>query len=146
MSGSNRLHIPPVARPGEQGIREWIRQAATIWNSKLSQLADDTETAQLTAEDAAASAANALEQVPATGDFRLLTSNSYGSEWLPCDGSAVSRVTYAALFAVIGTTYGNGDGATTFNLPTIKAFILDNSSGFSLDTLEKGSWTIVIRT
>ena len=37
--------------------------------------------------------------------------------WLICDGSAVSRTTYAALFAVIGTTYGEGDGNSTFNLP-----------------------------
>lgn len=37
--------------------------------------------------------------------------------WLFCDGSAVSRTTYAALFAAIGTTYGAGDGSTTFNLP-----------------------------
>ena len=37
--------------------------------------------------------------------------------WLLCFGQAVSRVTYAALFAAIGTTYGAGDGSTTFNLP-----------------------------
>jgi microcystin-dependent protein len=37
--------------------------------------------------------------------------------WLLCDGAAVSRTTYAALFAIIGTTYGIGDGSTTFNLP-----------------------------
>ena len=37
--------------------------------------------------------------------------------WLICDGSAISRTTYSALFAVIGTTYGAGDGSTTFNLP-----------------------------
>lgn len=37
--------------------------------------------------------------------------------WLICDGSPVSRSTYAALFAVIGTAYGSGDGSTTFNLP-----------------------------
>ncbi len=37
--------------------------------------------------------------------------------WLLCDGSAVSRTTYSALFAVIGTTWGVGDGSTTFNLP-----------------------------
>ena len=37
--------------------------------------------------------------------------------WLQCNGAAVSRTTYAALFAVIGTKYGSGDGATTFNLP-----------------------------
>lgn len=37
--------------------------------------------------------------------------------WLPCDGAAVSRTTYAALFAVVGTAHGEGDGTTTFNLP-----------------------------
>ena len=37
--------------------------------------------------------------------------------WLLCDGSAVSRATYAALFAIIGTTYGPGNGSTTFNVP-----------------------------
>lgn len=39
--------------------------------------------------------------------------------YLPCNGSAVSRTTYADLFAVIGTTYGAGDGGTTFNLPNL---------------------------
>jgi microcystin-dependent protein len=42
---------------------------------------------------------------------------SIPSGWLLCNGAAVSRTTYAALFAVIGTTYGSGDGTTTFNLP-----------------------------
>lgn len=37
--------------------------------------------------------------------------------WLLCDGAAVLRATYPELFAVIGTTYGNGNGSTTFNLP-----------------------------
>jgi microcystin-dependent protein len=37
--------------------------------------------------------------------------------WLLCDGSAISRTTYSALFAVLGTAYGSGDGSTTFNLP-----------------------------
>ena len=40
--------------------------------------------------------------------------------WLVCDGSAVSRTTYAALFAAIGTTWGVGDGSTTFNLPDLR--------------------------
>lgn len=40
--------------------------------------------------------------------------------WLFCDGRAVSRTTYADLFAAIGTTYGAGDGSTTFNLPNLK--------------------------
>jgi microcystin-dependent protein len=40
--------------------------------------------------------------------------------WLFCDGSAVSRVTYKSLFEVVGTTYGAGDGSTTFNIPDIR--------------------------
>lgn len=40
--------------------------------------------------------------------------------WLFCDGAAISRSTYADLFAVIGTTYGNGNGSTTFNIPDMR--------------------------
>ncbi|AOZ52678.1 hypothetical protein BKX93_02030 [Chromobacterium vaccinii] len=40
--------------------------------------------------------------------------------WLMANGSAVSRAAYAALFAAIGTTYGAGDGSTTFNLPDLR--------------------------
>jgi len=42
--------------------------------------------------------------------------------WFICDGSAKSRTTYAALFAAIGTTYGSGDGSTTFNLPDARGY------------------------
>lgn len=42
--------------------------------------------------------------------------------WLECDGSAVSRTVQAALFAAIGTTYGVGDGTTTFNLPDCRGY------------------------
>lgn len=43
-----------------------------------------------------------------------------GSEWLPCNGAAYTRTApaYAQLYSVIGTTFGNGDGVTTFNVPT----------------------------
>jgi len=44
--------------------------------------------------------------------------------WLLCDGSAVSRTTYAALFTAIGTTAGAGDGATTFNVPDYRGYFL----------------------
>jgi len=40
--------------------------------------------------------------------------------FLLCDGSAVSRITYAALFALLNTSYGAGDGSTTFNVPSLK--------------------------
>ena len=44
-------------------------------------------------------------------------SSSIPYGWLLCDGSAVSRTNYKALFNAIGTNYGSGDGSTTFNLP-----------------------------
>jgi len=40
--------------------------------------------------------------------------------WLMCDGSAVSRTYYSSLFTLLGTTYGSGDGSTTFNLPDLQ--------------------------
>jgi microcystin-dependent protein len=40
--------------------------------------------------------------------------------WLACDGSAVSRTTYSLLFTAIGTTYGDGDGSSTFNVPDLR--------------------------
>lgn len=47
-------------------------------------------------------------------------SSTAPSNWLKCDGRAVSRTTYSELFSVIGTLYGSGDGSTTFNLPNLK--------------------------
>jgi microcystin-dependent protein len=44
--------------------------------------------------------------------------------WLLCNGSAISRTTYAALFAAIGTTWGAGDGSTTFNLPDTRGRVI----------------------
>lgn len=55
--------------------------------------------------------------------------------WLTCNGAAVSRTTYAQLFAAIGTTYGAGDGSTTFNLPELRGeFIRGLDSGRGIDT------------
>lgn len=45
---------------------------------------------------------------------------SVPSGWLPCDGSAISRTTFAALFSAIGTIWGVGDGSTTFNIPDLR--------------------------
>lgn len=55
--------------------------------------------------------------------------------WLLCDGTAVSRTTYSGLFAVIGTTFGTGNGTTTFNLPDLRGeFIRGLDNGRSVDT------------
>ena len=47
----------------------------------------------------------------------MFAGNTIPAGWLLCDGSAVSRTDYAKLFGAIGTTWGAGDGSTTFNLP-----------------------------
>lgn len=57
-----------------------------------------------------------LAGVP-VGMIAMFPSDTMPTGWLTCAGQAVSRSTYAALFAVFGTTFGVGDGSTTFNLP-----------------------------
>src|SRR5690349_20866431 len=49
------------------------------------------------------------------------TSTTAPPTWMICDGSAISRTTYPALFAICGTTFGAGDGSTTFNLPDLRS-------------------------
>jgi microcystin-dependent protein len=58
--------------------------------------------------------------VSLTGAVQGFAMNSVPAGWLKCNGSAVSRTTYSALFAAIGVTYGAGDGSTTFNLPDMR--------------------------
>lgn len=57
------------------------------------------------------------------------------ANFLECDGSAVSRTTYADLFTVIGTTYGTGDGSTTFNLPDYREVALVGAGQNSTDSI-----------
>lgn len=57
--------------------------------------------------------------VPA-GVVQLFAGSSTPTGWLLCAGQTVSRTTYADLFAVIGATYGAGDGSTTFTLPDLR--------------------------
>lgn len=58
------------------------------------------------------------------GAITAFAASSPPTGWLTCDGTAVSRTSYAALFAVIGTTWGIGDGSTTFNLPDLRGQFL----------------------
>ena len=46
--------------------------------------------------------------------------HQYHQDFLECNGAAVSRSTYSALFAIVGTTYGAGNGSTTFNVPDLQ--------------------------
>lgn len=58
--------------------------------------------------------------------------------WLICDGSAVSRTSYARLFELIGTNYGEGDGSTTFNLPDMRnRTVMGAGSNGNLHTVQE---------
>ena len=64
--------------------------------------------------------------------------------WMLCDGAAVSRTTYAALFAVIGTTYGAGDGENTFNIPNLAGRVVIGSSQSHALGTTGGSETVTL--
>lgn len=67
--------------------------------------------------------------------------------WLLCDGSAVSRTTYASLFALAGTTFGAGDGSTTFNLPDLRSrSIIGAGTGTKVATFSSRSGNVLTVT
>lgn len=63
------------------------------------------------------------------GEIKTVAGRNTPPGCLPCDGRAVSRVTYAALFAAIGTDYGAGNGTTTFNIPDYRGRALVGHDG-----------------
>lgn len=108
--------------------------------------------------------------LPPTGDtypigaYAFIAGEKAPTGWLRCDGQAVSRTEYAGLFNVIGTTYGAGDGSTTFNLPNVNLgnrtlvgssgdgeFALGNTMGekehtLTVDELPKHKPSILLNT
>lgn len=80
-----------------------------------------------TYNSAGAALSQSLTDMP-VGTITGYAGTTAPSGWLLCDGAAVSRTTYAELFGVVGTTYGSGDGSTTFNVPDSSGFIILASS------------------
>lgn len=80
---------------------------------------------------------NVVNNNTPAGSIILYGGTSVPTGWLICDGSAVSRTTYSSLFTAIGTTYGAGNGSTTFNLPNLKGKVPvgQDSNDSSFDTL-----------
>lgn len=63
------------------------------------------------------------------GSISAYSGEEIPSNWLKCNGQAISRTTYADLFSVIGTTYGSGDASTTFNVPNISERVIVGNNG-----------------
>lgn len=70
------------------------------------------------------------------GEITAYAGSAAPSGWLECDGSAVLRATYAGLFAAIGTSYGVGDGSTTFNIPEfLGRVVVGKGTGITLENI-----------
>lgn len=63
---------------------------------------------------------SAISASVATGSISMFGGSAAPAGFLICNGSAVSRTTYSALFSVVGTNFGGGDGSGTFNLPDLR--------------------------
>lgn len=113
--GNVDLGIIPIAKGGTgQTTASGVRNALGLGNTTGALPIANGGTGATTAKQAREN----LEVEP-IGTIFAFAGNNIPSGYLPCNGSAISRTTYADLFAVIGTTYGAGDGSTTFNLPNL---------------------------
>jgi microcystin-dependent protein len=137
---------------------------ATGFPSSLDALTNPVSTDVLTSPDHAGQHANANDAIEALQakvgvdssavttslDYKVATGlvpvgvisayagSSAPSGWLLCFGQAVSRSTYSSLFTALNTTYGSGDGSTTFNLPDLRGRVtagLDNMGGSAASRL-----------
>lgn len=92
------------------------------------------DNAQRTASDANNNANTRQLKSELVGEVAFFARSSPPNGWLKANGAAVSRTTYADLFAAIGTTFGAGDGRTTFNLPDFRGeFVRGLDDGRNID-------------
>ena len=112
-----------------------FRRGTTAQNNSFTgavgELSIDTDTENIRLHDG--SAAGGAEIVPA-GTIVAYGAASAPTGWLLCNDAAVSRTTYARLFAVIGTSFGTGDGSGNFNVPDLRDRV-PLGKGTNMDTM-----------
>lgn len=119
----------------------------TVTPTKLNELVDLATVTSIVDADISASAAIASSKLSTAAQQALIPAgavmpfamNSAPAGWLAANGSTVSRATYAALFAAVGTTYGAGDGSTTFALPDLRGYFV-RGAGTNDDGTAAGSF------
>ena len=98
-----------------------FRRGTTAQNNSFTgavgEISIDTDTENIRVHDG--SQAGGFEIVP-SGTVVPYGGTSAPGGWQLCDDTALSRTTYARLFAIIGTAYGTGDGSSTFNVPDLR--------------------------
>ena len=112
-------------------IYDMVNVDLTPYMSKANNLSDlaDAAISRTNLGLGTAATTNSTDYAPAnsvtpSGAVLIFAMTTPPTGWLECDGSAVSRTTYASLFAAIGTTWGSGGGSSTFNLPDFRGEFL----------------------
>jgi len=103
-----------------------------------NEIAADAVTTNAIADGAVTQAKASNMLIPA-GAIMPFAMNGAPTGWLAADGTAVSRSTYATLFAAIATTYGVGDGSTTFNVPDLRGYFV-RGTGTNSDGTASGTF------
>jgi microcystin-dependent protein len=81
--------------------------------------------------------------VPTGAIFAFGMTSNVPTGYLVCNGGAISRTSYASLFAAIGTTWGSGDGSTTFNLPDLRGAFLRGEGTGTINSRNKAAGGLV---
>ena len=127
----NGCHIQVIAG----GDGRWCRQIAYIAYS--TDMYERHQTSYQTDSWSAWVKIDGVDKLSKTdliGEVAFFARTTPPSGWLKANGAAISRTTYAALFAAIGTTFGDGDGRTTFNLPDLRGeFLRGLDDGRNID-------------
>jgi microcystin-dependent protein len=105
-----------------------------------AKIADSNVTTEKIA-DGAVTQAKASNMLLPAGAIMAFAMNGAPNGWLAANGSSVSRTTYANLFAAIGTTYGAGDGSTTFALPDLRGYFV-RGTGTNSDGTTSGTFGV----
>ena len=84
---------------------------------------------------------NLSNQTVPVGTIQSHSANTAPSGWLICDGSPISRTTYSDLYSIVGTTWGSGDGSTTFTIPDFRGWFMRGFDGGSGTDPDAGSRT-----
>ena len=131
----------PYFAPTRSFIRTWVTSTWTAWQ-EIAPINSPAFIGTPTAPTA--SAGTNTQQLASTafvqaavgvGNVSLFATATPPTGWLKANGAAVNRATYAALFTAIGTTFGAGDGSTTFNVPDLRGeFVRGWDDGRGLDT------------
>ncbi len=129
---TSRYMTPALVSRRIDAIPQYTPPDASTTERGIVELATDTETQAGTDTERAvtpAGLASVLGDVLPPGTLLDFAGGTAPSGFLLCDGQAVSRTDYANLFTAIGTTWGTGDGSTTFNLPDLRRSATIGSGG-----------------